>query len=254
MNILITYAVVAEFAPWRALLNLEKVTIGNVTLQRAQIGQATVDFVITGMGATNAARVADALISKKYSFCIISGFAGALQPSVKLAAIVVPEKVQNHASRQTEICNADLLVHASANGAMRIETLLTTDRVVNTATEKHRLSAFAAAVDMESFAILHAANKKSVPTAVVRVISDSFDRDMPAGLDTMVDPRGNVKIAGVLRYVTKHPLMVPALVRLGRDSKTAAEALAHFLESYINKLSSAPHGAAPSALQEVAAS
>src|ERR1700720_297035 len=102
MNILITYAVVAEFAPWRALLNLEKVTIGNVTLQRAQIGQATVVFVITGMGATNAARVADALISKKYSFCIISGFAGALQPSVKLAAIVVPEKVQNHASRQTE--------------------------------------------------------------------------------------------------------------------------------------------------------
>jgi adenosylhomocysteine nucleosidase len=253
MNILITYAVEAEFAPWRAMLNLEKVTIGNITLQRAHIGQATVDFVITGMRATNAERVADAVISKTYSFCIISGFAGALQSSVKLAAIVVPEKVQNHASRQTEICNADLLVHASAIGATRIETLLTTDHVVNTATEKHRLSAFAAAVDMESFAILHIANKKTVPSAVVRVISDSFDRDMPAELDTMVDPRGNVKIAGVLRYVTKHPLTVPALVRLGRDSKTAAQALAHFLESYINKLSSAPHGN-PSALQEVASS
>ena len=96
--------------------------------------------------------------------------------------------------------------------------------------------------------------KKSVPSAVVRVISDSFDRDMPAELDTIVDPQGHVKIAGVVRYVAKHPLMVPALVRLGRDSKSAAEALAHFLESYINKLSSATHGDPPPALQEVAAS
>jgi nucleoside phosphorylase len=253
MNILITYAVEAEFAPWRALLNLENVTVGNVTLQRAHIRQAAVDFVITGMGATNAERIADAVISKTYSFCIISGFAGALQSSVKLAAIVVPEKVQNHASRQTEICNADLLVHASANGATHIETLLTTDHVVNTATEKHRLSGFAAAVDMESFAILNIANKKNVPSAVVRVISDSFDRDMPAELDTIVDPRGNVKIAGVLRYLTKHPRTVPALVRLGRNSKTAAEGLAHFLESYIKRLSSAPHGNPP-ALEEVVAS
>jgi adenosylhomocysteine nucleosidase len=253
MNILVTYAVEAEFAPWRALLNLENVTIGNITLQRAHIGQAMVDFVITGMGAVNAERAADAVISKTYSFCIISGFAGALQSYVKLAAIVVSEKVQNHATRQTEICNADLLVHASANGATRIETLLTTDHVVNTAAEKHRLSAFASAVDMESFAILHIANQKNVPSAVVRVISDSFDHEMPAELHTMVDPQGHVKISGVVRYVVKHPLMVPALVRLGRDSKTAAEGLAHFLESYIKKLSSAPHGN-PSALQEVAAS
>jgi hypothetical protein len=48
--------------------------------------------------------------------------------------------------------------------------------------------------------------------------------------------------------------MVPALVRLGRDSKTAAEALARFLESYINKLSSATHGGPAQAMQEVAAS
>ena len=253
MNILITYAVEAEFAPWRAL-NMEKVDISNVTLQRANIGRATVDFVITGMGAANAERVADAVISKTYSFCIISGFAGALKSSVKLADIVAPETVQHYGSRQTEICDHDLLTRASENGATCIATLLTTDRVVNTATEKNHLSAFAEAVDMESFAILLAANKKSVPSAVVRVISDSFDRDMPAELDTIMDPKGHVKITGVVRYVAKHPLMVPALMRLGRDSKSAAEALALFLESFVNKLSSATHSGPPPALQEVVAS
>jgi len=252
MNILITYAVEAELAPWRAL-NMENVNVGNVILHRARLGQATVDFVITGMGASNATRVADSLISKAYSFCIISGFAGALKSSVKLGNIVASEKVQHHASRQTEICDPDLLAHASENGATRIATLLTTDHVVNTATEKNRLSELAEAVDMESFAILHVANKNKVPCAVVRVISDSFDRDMPAELDTIVDPQGHVKIADVVRYVAKHPLTVPALMRLGRDSKTAAEALAHFLESYISKLSSATNGN-PIALQEVAAS
>jgi adenosylhomocysteine nucleosidase len=253
MNILITYAVEAEFAPWRTL-NMEKVTRGNATLQRAQIGRATVDFVITGMGAENATRGAEEIISNTYSFCIVSGFAGALKSSAKLGNIVAPEKVQHHATRQTEICAPDLLTRAFENGAMGIATLLTTDHVVNTAAEKNRLSAFAEAVDMESFAILQAANKKNVPCAVLRVISDSFDRDMPAELDTIVDPQGHVKIAGVVRYVAKHPLMVPALVRLGRDSKSAAEVLAHFLESYINKLSSTPHGNPPPALQEVAAS
>src|SRR6202162_5547078 len=253
MNILITYAVEAEFAPWRAL-NMEKVTIGNVTLQRAHIGQATVDFVITGMGAANATRVADAVISNSHSVCIVSGFAGALRLAVKLGDIVACERVQHHTNRQTEICDANLLAHASENGATRIATLLTTDHVVNTATEKNRLSAFAEAVDMESFAILHAATKKKVSAAVVRVVSDSFDRDMPAELDTIMDPQGHVKIVGVVCYLAKHPLMVPALVRLGRDSKSAAEALAQFLESYIDKLSSATHGGPPPALQEVAAS
>jgi adenosylhomocysteine nucleosidase len=253
MNILVTYAVEAEFAPWRALI-MEKVTLGDITFHRAQIGTGAVDFVITGMGSKNAARVANAIVSKKYSFCIISGFAGALKSSAKLGEVVASERVQHHASGQSETCDRGLLIHASENGATRIATLLTTDHVVNTAAEKNNLSACAQAVDMESFSILHIANKKNVPSAVVRVISDSFDRDMPADLDTIVDPHGQVKIAGVVRYVAKHPLMVPALMRLGRDSKSAAEALAHFLESYINKLSSATPGGPAQAMQEIAIS
>ncbi len=70
----------------------------------------------------------------------------------------------------------------------------------------------------------------------------------------MVDDEGNVRIGGVVRYVARHPLVIPALVRLGRDSKTAAEALTHFLEAHIKKLSFATHGWPPPELQEVAAS
>lgn len=252
MNILVTYAVDAEFAPWRALVNLEKITLGNITLQCARIGRTTVHFLVTGMGTVGAEHAAASVISRKYSFCIAAGFAGALQSSVKLKQIVAPDKVLDHFTGQTEKCDPNLLAQASKNGATSIVTLLTTDHVVIAATEKNRLSSLAGAVDMESFAILHAANKANVPCAVLRVISDSFDRDMPEEIDTLVDPQGHVNISGVVRYVAKHPLQLPALMRLGRDSKSAAEALAHFLESFINKFVSATHGAQPSALQEIA--
>jgi len=52
--------------------------------------------------------------------------------------------------------------------------------------------------------------------------------------------------------VARHPLQLPALIRLGRDSRTAAEALAHFLEGFVKKLSLSSHGWPPPELQEVA--
>lgn len=254
MKVLVTYAVEAEFAPWRRLRDFEKVEIGGAAANQAQVGRATVDFVATGIGATKAERLAEAVISKEYSFCIVSGFAGALKATVKLGDVVVAEKVQHAGNRGTTVCARNLVTRAAQDGGKSISTLLTTDHVVNTAAEKERLSPFADAVDMESFSILNVALARSLPAVAIRVISDSFDQDLPVDIDTMIDADGNVKIGGVARYVAKHPLTLPALVRLGRETKTAAEALAHFLEAYIKKLSFATHGWPPPELQEVAAS
>ncbi|MEQ1354723.1 MAG: hypothetical protein ABLT11_11930, partial [Candidatus Acidiferrum sp.] len=242
MKVLVTYAVQAEVAPWRNLRSFEPVTIGGVEASRAQVGRATVDFVATGIGATNAQRAAEAVISKEYSFCIVSGFAGALKAKVKLGDVVVAEKVQHAGNGGTAVCARNLVTRAAQDGAKTIATLLTADHVANTAAEKERLSPFAEAVDMESFAILNVARVRNVPALAIRVISDSFDQGLPVEIDTMVDAEGNVKIGGVARYVVRHPLTLPALLRLGRETKTAAEALAHFLEAYIKKLSFATHG------------
>jgi adenosylhomocysteine nucleosidase len=254
MKVLVTYAVQAEFAPWRNLRPLEPVMIGGIEASRAQVGRATVDFVATGIGATNAQRTAEAVISKEYSFCIVSGFAGALKATAKLGEVVVAEKVQHAGNGGTVVCARNLVARAAQDGAKSIPTLLTADHVVNTAAEKERLSPFAEAVDMETFSILNVARARNVPAVAIRVVSDSFDQDLPADIDTMVDAEGNVKIGGVVSYLARHPVTLPALVRLGRDSKTAAEALAHFLEAYIRKLSFATRDWPPPELQEVAAS
>jgi adenosylhomocysteine nucleosidase len=254
MKVLVTYAVEAEFAPWRSLRKMEKVILGGLPAHRAQLGRATVDFVATGVGTANAKRVTQAVISNEYSFCIVTGFAGALRASVKLGDVVMADKVQQQNHTEAIFCARNLVTRAAQNGAKSIQLLLSADHVVDTAAEKERLSPLAEAVDMESFAVLDVARAKNLPAAAIRVISDSFDRDLPAELDTMVNGGGNVKAVGVARYLAKHPLSAPALMRLGRDSKSAAEALAHFLDTYIEKSASETQGLPPSELREVAAS
>ena len=253
MKVLVTYAVETEFAPWRRLRDLEKVQIGGVEVHRSQVGRAMVDFLVTGMGAANARRAAESVISKEYAFCIVSGFAGALKSHVKPGDVVAPEKAISSGSGRPILCERNLFRGAKQDGAIEITALLTTDHVVATAEEKAALAPFAEAVDMESYAVLEASREKGVPALAIRVISDAFDRDMPVNIDTIVDDKGNVRIGGVVRYIAQHPLVLPALVRLGRDSKTAAESMANFLEAYIKKLSFATHGWPPSELQEVAA-
>jgi nucleoside phosphorylase len=253
MRILVTFAVEAEFAPWRRLRDLESLTINDVGIFRAQVGRAKVDFVITGMGVENAFRVANVLLAEPYQACIASGFAGALKESHKVGRILVADAIQQLGQAKTLAC-ARNLVHAAQNdGAVGVRMFLTSDHVVRTVEEKSTLAPFADAVEMESFAVLSAAATQGKPAVAIRVISDDVGTDMPAIVDTAVDEMGHVKIAGVARFVARHPLQLPALIRLGRDSKTAAQALAHFLEAFIKKLSFASHGWPPPELQEVAA-
>jgi adenosylhomocysteine nucleosidase len=253
MRVLVTFAVETEFAPWRRLRNLEEVRISGLTAFRGQIGRAQVDFVLTGMGVENAFRVTETALNEPYQVCVTAGFAGSLQVDHRVGNILVPDAVGILGKSETVRCGRNLVYAASRDGAKRVKLFLTVDHVVRSVDEKKRLAPFADAVEMESFGVLSAAAKRKRSAVAIRVISDSMRRDMPTIVDTAVDERGRVKIQEVARYVARHPLQLPALIRLGRDSRTAAEALAHFLEAFLKKLSFETHGYPPPELQEIAA-
>ena len=253
MRILVTFAVEAEFAPWRKLRKLSVREVNGFSVHEAKIGRAVVDFVVTGMGMENARRGVEAVLSSEYKACIASGFAGALKPALQAGDIVAARAVQQLGKSKNLECSRNLFMAAYENQAIEARLFLTTDHVVGTAEEKRALSPFADAVDMESFAIVSVARGKNIPVAAVRVISDRFDEDMPVGIETTVDEYGRVKFGGVFKHIATHPLQIPALARLGRKSSTAAQALAHFLEAFIKELSFRSHGWPPPDLQEVAA-
>src|SRR5260370_39322276 len=253
MGILVKFAVEAEFAPWRKLRTLQPVHLNGLEMFRSQIGRATVDFVVTGMGMENARRAAESAMSVPHTVCIASGFAGSLRQVHRVGDILAARAVQHLGKSKIIECSRNLFMAAYENKALGAKMFLTTDKVIGTAEEKQQLAPFADAVDMESFATLSVAKQKSLSAVAIRVISDRFDEDMPADISTTVDERGRVKIGGVVKHVASHPLQLTALIRLGRQSHTAAEALSHFLEAFIQELSFRSHGWPPPELQEIAA-
>jgi adenosylhomocysteine nucleosidase len=253
MKILVTFAIEAEFAPWRRLRDMREVKVGDLSIYQAQIGRAQVDFVVTGMGMENARRVSESLLEEPYQFCITSGFAGALGEGHFVGDILVAESVQQLGKSKTLQCSRNLAYAARDDGATLVKLFLTSAEVIATREKKEQLAPFADAVEMESFAILAAAQLHKKPVVAIRVISDCAGHDVPVNASALVDEKGQVRIGGVVRYIARRPLQLPALIRLGRDSRTAAAALAHFLEAFIKKLSFASHGWPPAELPEVVA-
>jgi adenosylhomocysteine nucleosidase len=243
VKVLLTFAVDPEFAAFRKLREFESSHIGEQMLYSAQIGRAAVDVILTGMGPANATRAVTAALatSAPYAICICSGFCGALKAEHQVGDILAMRAVRDGQTNKILECSSGLVGHAVADGAKRA-ALISSKEIVATAEEKARLAPFADAVDMESFAVLSAAKEHKISGVAIRVVSDRFDQDMPVDFSTTLDDKGNVRIGGVLKKVAMHPIHIPALIRLGRESKTAAQGLANFLEAYIKKISFLTHG------------
>jgi adenosylhomocysteine nucleosidase len=244
VRILLTFAVEPEFAAFRKLREFETSHIGEQMLYSAQIGRAAVDVILTGMGPANATRAVNAALatSARYTICVCSGFCGSLKPDYSVGDILAARAVSPVSGEKTIECSLELVGQARTDGAKVVKKFVSSDEVVASAEEKARLAPFADAVDMESVSILEAASARKLSSVAIRVVSDRFDQDMPVDFSTTVDDKGKVRIGGVLKQVAYHPIQIPKLIRLGRESKTAAQGLANFLEAYIKKLSFLTHG------------
>jgi adenosylhomocysteine nucleosidase len=146
-------------------------------------------------------------------------------------------------SGRTITVDAALLRRAEGCEAVVIERLLTSSRMVLSAEGKKRLGNMAAAVEMESFVVVAEAAAKRIPAIAIRAISDEADESLPMDFDDMLDESGNVKKGKMARALARSPHKLPALVRLGKNSRIAATELAEFLERYVANLVAASRGA-----------
>ena len=242
MRILVAYAVEPEFDPWRKLRKFSESSAGDFTIRRTQIAGAGVDFVISGMGPGRATRAMEAVTSTEYSAVVAAGLAGSLRPELEVSDIVIPNAVCGTSEHSAQlICDAALCAEGVSAGGKFIETLVSSESIATTVEEKHRLGKGADAVDMESFSVLASAQRLKIPAVAIRAISDRHDQALPLDLSTTVDERGQVSIGRVLKLAAGKPGQIASLMKLGRDSKAAAEALSHFLDAYIARLSRAAH-------------
>lgn len=241
MKVLVAYAVEPEFDPWRKLRKFSELTTADFTIRRTQIAGANVDFVVSGMGPARAAHAMQAVASEEYSVIVASGLAGSLRRELDVAHIVIPKVVRAADENRSLACDDFLLAEGISAGGKSIETIVSSERIATAVEEKARLGKSAEAVDMESFAVMDSARRIKIPAVVIRAISDRHDQAMPLDLSTAVDERGQVSIGRVMKLAAGKPGQISALMKLGRESKAAAEALARFLDGYIERLSRAAH-------------
>lgn len=259
MRILVTFAVEAEFAPWRSrhpFVPYEFDDTGQrreFDLYRANIGSNEVTVLLTGMGGQNALNAMRTIPLEITDVCIATGLAGALDPSLKPGSIVAGRRCEALSQVLKTSSDANLLNLASAEGARTVEVFLTSETILVTANEKQALAARGSVVEMESAYILVAASGRRVPVVAVRAISDAADEDLPLDFRQIVDSRGHLRFAPLLKELALHPHRLPLLVQFGRQSRAAAGSLADFLDQYIPLVASKWPGFSASIVEEVTA-
>ena len=234
MRILVTFAVEAEFAPWRKLRRFQKSRMADVDYFSAQISGAEIDVLFTGIGGKSAwLETANAIYKSEIDVCISSGLAGGLRPEHQIGEILVAEKVLASPGDLVVLSEPLLVKSAVAMGAKRVSFFYTADRVVLRAAEKHHLGAFADAVEMESCGVLLEASLFAAGTVAIRAISDTSDEDLPLDFNRVTGDSGDISMKRILSEVVSAPGSIPALIRFGQRSRLAAESLANFLDRFL---------------------
>lgn len=241
MKVLVTFALEAEFAPWRNIREFRRDNWGAARACVAEIGGAEVGVILTGVGPKQAAFAASqALEAERDSlkFCVSSGLAGALRPEYRIGQVLAArgafsEKLHREPPERFVECSAPLVSVAEELGATVAGGFYTAGRVIFRPDEKRHLAHTADAVEMESFEVLREAAARGVPSVAIRAISDVADEELPLDLNRVFDDEGRVSFPRVMGQVARHPKALPGLIRLGQRSRRAAGSLAKFLDRYV---------------------
>jgi adenosylhomocysteine nucleosidase len=182
-------------------------------------------LVCGGIGAQAARRAAEATISLYSPIVIYSvGFAGALEPRLKVGDVVQPELVVNASDGSRTV------LHGGNGILVSFSSVASPEQKA-----KLRESFGALLVDMEAAAVAQAAQARGVEFAAVKAISDEFDLALPA-LERFVDSAGQFQQLRFTLSAALRPWLWPKLFQLASNSNRAASALCDRLRASLERV------------------
>jgi adenosylhomocysteine nucleosidase len=235
MNILVTFAVQAEFSPWQRRRKFRRLA-GDWPVFESEFGGARVRAILTGMGQSYALEAIRQVLPARPDICISTGLAGALRNGYHPGEILAARLVSEVGEPVAVASHPELLSTAVDCGARQVERFATSRTLVARAEQKRQLASEAEAVEMESYTILAEAARYGVPALAVRAISDTVEFDMPYDFESIRDARGQIRVGGVVAQVLRRPFGLPGLLALARDCRAASRQLANFLDVFTGTL------------------
>ena len=179
--------------------------------------------LITGIGRRNAEiSVREFLKENSPRHVFTCGFAGGLSPELETGDVIFFTDDAAMAPRLAGAGATPVKFHCAA-------------RIATTAAEKAELRRLtgADAVEMESEAIQTVCRARGIPCATVRAISDAAWEDLPLDFNQLAKADQNLDYARLAWTIAKSPGRIPALMRLQKRTRFAAEELGKVLAQVV---------------------
>jgi nucleoside phosphorylase len=192
--------------------------------EAAHFKDVNVETVICGMGKQNAAAsIKEILARRRPRFVITSGFAGGLNEALRNGDVVGDWDADFPLSSSLANCGVKrVLFHCAA-------------RVTVTREEKRslRTSTNMDAVEMESAVIREICRGKYIPSATIRVVSDSAADDLPLDFNQLMNADHTMNFAKLAGALIKAPWKIPKLIQFSGRVKFAAKELGRVLRELL---------------------
>ena len=191
--------------------------------RKLAVGRKHVAILLTGLGRKNAEKsVREFLKENSPHHVFTCGFAGGLSPELETGDVIFFTDDAAMAPRLAAAGASPVKFHCAA-------------RIVTTAAEKTELRRItnADAVEMESEAIQTVCRARGIPCATVRAISDAAGEDLPLDFNQVAKADQNLDYARLAWTLAKSPGRIPALLRLQKHARFAAEELGKVLAQVV---------------------
>src|SRR5882724_4019372 len=166
---------------------------------------------------------------QKLSGLVSTGFCGALDPAIQPLDIFIPTEILMEGLQNRDRPGAS--VHPITSKRLyQAGSLISQDRVASTIAEKSELRKNGAgAIEMEAAAVYEKAQQYNLPFYCIRVVTDTANESFPLDFNKLRDAAGRFSIAKILSAAIRRPTVFPALMKLNKRSKDAAQALGDFI-------------------------
>jgi adenosylhomocysteine nucleosidase len=221
-KVLILAPMRSELNPIVRTLSLRRQRRDGVDLFTGRLGRVEVSATTIGVGPAAAARSTErALDAVSVDHVVVCGIAGALRPESKIGELIVPDLVIDGATRAEYRPSGWSGVELRGT-LMTVGELITDGPVIDDLRESG-----VEGLEMEAAAVAEVCASRGRPWTVFRSYSDRVqDAVVDTSVLSLLNEDGSTKPLSAAWLVVSRPQRLPGLVRLARDSGTAARSAA----------------------------